>query len=212
MWTWIAVTEIALVALLVFEARDVVAGRWVAKPLASTGFLATAVAAGAADTPYGRVVLVALAFCWLGDVLLIPKPDAIFRLGVLAFLLGHVGLVAAFLRFGVSPVATAAAAAVLVLPAAGVLRWLGPRVPAGLKGPVVAYVAVISAMLACAVGAAVRPGGEWLLLGAALFYVSDLAVARDRFVQPGFANRIWGLPLYYHATLVLAASVALVEA
>jgi hypothetical protein len=46
-----------------------------------------------------------------------------------------------------------------------------------------------------------------VLVGALLFFVSDLAVARDRFVSPGFANAAWGLPLYYAATLVLAATV-----
>jgi len=44
-----------------------------------------------------------------------------------------------------------------------------------------------------------------LLTGALMFLVSDLAVARDRFVAQGFINRLWGLPLYYAAQLVLAS-------
>ena len=52
--------------------------------------------------------------------------------------------------------------------------------------------------------------GLWLLLaGAFAFYVSDLAVARERFVSSSFLNRAWGLPLYYGAQILLAASVAL---
>jgi hypothetical protein len=46
-----------------------------------------------------------------------------------------------------------------------------------------------------------------ILLGAGLFYVSDLAVARDRFIAPGFANAAWGLPLYYGGQLVLALTL-----
>jgi hypothetical protein len=47
-----------------------------------------------------------------------------------------------------------------------------------------------------------------LLAGAVLFALSDVFVARDRFVHSGFANRQWGLPLYFLAQLILAASVA----
>ena len=46
------------------------------------------------------------------------------------------------------------------------------------------------------------------LTGAAMFCVSDLSVARDRFVSPGFVNGAWGLPLYFGGQLLLAASVA----
>jgi uncharacterized membrane protein YhhN len=44
-------------------------------------------------------------------------------------------------------------------------------------------------------------------LGAALFFASDLLVARDRFVRPGLANRLVGLPLYYAAQVLLALAV-----
>jgi hypothetical protein len=48
---------------------------------------------------------------------------------------------------------------------------------------------------------------SWLLAAGAFgFYLSDLSVARDRFVAPAFVNRLWGLPLYYAAVLLLAAS------
>jgi len=44
-------------------------------------------------------------------------------------------------------------------------------------------------------------------VGAVLFFLSDLLVARDRFVAPGFGNRLLGLPLYYAAQLLLASAV-----
>jgi uncharacterized membrane protein YhhN len=46
-----------------------------------------------------------------------------------------------------------------------------------------------------------------LYAGAALFYLSDLAVARQRFVAPGFENKLIGLPLYYAGQLLLASAV-----
>jgi hypothetical protein len=41
-----------------------------------------------------------------------------------------------------------------------------------------------------------------------MFYASDLAVARDRFVARVFLNRAWGLPLYFGGQLVIAASMS----
>ena len=56
-------------------------------------------------------------------------------------------------------------------------------------------------------GAGPPPTADWdwrIPLGAALFIVSDVAVARQTFVQAAFANRLWGLPLYYGGQLLLA--------
>jgi hypothetical protein len=52
--------------------------------------------------------------------------------------------------------------------------------------------------------------GIWTIaLGASLFAISDLSVARDRFVARAFVNRLWGLPLYFAAQLILASTVGL---
>ena len=40
--------------------------------------------------------------------------------------------------------------------------------------------------------------------------LSDLAVARQQFVQPSRWNGLWGTPLYFLSQMVLAASIALV--
>jgi hypothetical protein len=62
-------------------------------------------------------------------------------------------------------------------------------------------------MVALSVGTTALLGNAWITVGAVMFYLSDLAVARDRFVAPGFTNRVWGLPLYYGAQLILALTV-----
>src|SRR5690606_4237677 len=90
MLPWILLTLVATALLLVAEARGSVAGRWVWKPLASTGFIAAALAAGAWQTTYGRLVLLALVLSWWGDVLLIPRTRAAFTAGLASFLAGHV--------------------------------------------------------------------------------------------------------------------------
>jgi uncharacterized membrane protein YhhN len=201
---FVALTVASVVALLAFERAGVRAGIWVAKPLAASGFVATGIAAGAASTPYGRWVLAALVLCWFGDVFLIPRgARRIFALGLASFLLGHLVYVGAFASRGLD----LAACAVAAVPAAAalwlVLRWLEPHLPSNLRAAVYAYTAVISAMLICAVGT----GETDIRLGALMFYVSDLAVARERFVAPSFWNKAWGLPLYFGGQLILAASV-----
>jgi uncharacterized membrane protein YhhN len=207
MLPWILLTWVAVAVLLVSEWRGARAGVWIAKPVASTGFVLAALAAGALDSTYGRFVLGALVLSWLGDVLLIPKAKASFLAGLASFLLGHVAFAAAFLVRGVSPLALGAAALPLAGAARAALRWLRPHVPDAMRAPVQAYVIVISAMVACAVGTVWAAGNPLVLLGALAFFVSDLAVARERFVENTVRNKLWGLPLYYGAQLLLASTV-----
>lgn len=69
----------------------------------------------------------------------------------------------------------------------------------------VVYAIAITAMLLLALGAP----SLLVRTGATLFYLSDLTVARDRFVRRRFANRLVGLPLYYAAQVLLALSCRL---
>ena len=204
---WIALCLISMFALIVAEYRKWPAVRAVAKVLASTGFVGAAVAAGALESGSGRWVLVALVLSWWGDLFLLGKSRALFLAGLVAFLAGHVAFCAAFSARGVQWVVLVCALAAAGLPAAGVGRWLFPGLDRGMRGPVVAYIAVISAMVALAVGTVAHAGNVWIAVAALSFYLSDLAVARDRFVASGFGNRAWGLPLYYGAQLLFATSV-----
>lgn len=207
MLAWILATLIAVAALLCSEWRGLRAGVWIAKPLASSGFVAAALAAGALGSLYGRIVLAALVLSWLGDVLLIPRSRASFAAGLFSFLAGHVAFAAAFVVRGIAPVALGAAALLAIGPILAALRWLVPHVPGALRAPVRAYVVVISTMVACAAGTTWAAGNPAILLGAVAFYLSDLAVARQRFVAQTFTNKLWGLPLYYGAQLLLASTV-----
>lgn len=207
MLPWAALTAIALIGLLAAEARGARPGIYVAKPLASAGFVGAAVAAGALGSGYGRAVLAALVLSWLGDVLLMSSRSAVFLAGLGAFLLAHVGYGAAFVLRGQDTMASAGALAVLSAPALAVAWWLRPRLPAEMRLPVFLYIGVITVMVALAVGT-VAAGAPWVLLaGAVAFYLSDLSVANDRFVREDFGNRLWGLPLYYAAQLCFAWTV-----
>ena len=76
-----------------------------------------------------------------------------------------------------------------------------------MRRAVALYASVISIMLAFAVGTVVARFDPRILAGALLFYLSDLLVARQRFVAPGLVNRVVGLPLYYAGQVLLAWSV-----
>ncbi len=198
---------IAFTAALVWaETAESSALRWF-KMVASTGFLAIAVSVGAPSSTYGRIVLAALALSWIGDLLLTYRSRSAFLAGLVAFLLGHVAFVAAFWSLGIGVVYAVVAAVVVAVIAIVVLRWLAPHV-GDMKGPVVAYVGVISVMVMFAFGAFGNGASVLVPVGAMLFFVSDLFVARNQFVAPDVANRIWGLPLYYLAQILLALSTA----
>ena len=197
------------VGLTLLAERDGSSWRIWPKAAASTAFLGIAVASGAADTAYGRWVLAALALGWVGDAALALRHRRWFVIGLAAFLLSHLAYVGGFLEIDLRAIAAAVGLAVLAVPAALVGRWLLPHVGRDLRVPVIAYIVVITVMVAAATGAACD-GAPWPVLPAAgLFYLSDLLVARERFVAPGFANRLIGLPLYYTAQVLFAVSTGM---
>jgi len=198
---------VSLAALMGGEYKQnikVIAG---AKTIASTAFIITAYRNGAFENLYGQLVFAALVLSWWGDVFLIPPSERIFKLGIFAFLLGHFGFAGAFISLGFDFGGAIFGLCAVLLIGSLVIRWLYPKLETGMRLPVIAYVFVISSMVVCACanfGATQRAD---ILVGATMFFVSDLAVARNRFVSEGFSNKIWGLPLYYGAQLVLAYSI-----
>jgi uncharacterized membrane protein YhhN len=180
---------------------------WIIKPLAALTFIAAGYLLGALETTWGTILFVGLLFAALGDVLLIPKGKRTFLFGLVAFLLGHVAYAVAFFVRGVAWSWTLGATVALIAVSVPVLRWLWPHVEKKMQIPVAAYIAVITSMVALALGTFGARGGWCVVIGAIGFYLSDLAVARERFVKHEFLNRLWGLPLYFGAQLVLAASV-----
>jgi len=193
-------TLVGLAMLLAGERRQIPWLRYAGKPLASAGFLIIAVCAH----PYGSfatTIVVGLALGAIGDVALLWKRG--FVLGLGAFLLGHAAYAVAVAQ--VVPVAQwlSPLAIVPIAAALGALAWLWPHLGA-MRAPVIAYVIAIAIMVI----AAIALGRPRFLAGAILFFASDLGVARDKFVAPGFSNRAWGLPAYYAGQLLIASSIA----
>lgn len=203
----IALTLLALPALLIAEYRGNRAGKCLFKPLASTGFVLTALLAGAVESLYGQIILLGLMLSMAGDVLLIGQSRRAFLAGLVTFLLGHVAYAVAFAHRGIDPIAMLLAGIILGLVCFGLGRRYLPVIEPTMRKPVVAYAAIISIMLALAVGTQVMASAPLILAGATLFWLSDLSVAANRLIRPAFLQRAWGLPAYFIGQLLLALSI-----
>ena len=200
---WIAMTLLVAAQLWIAQSHRRWL-EWLAKPAAAVVFVLAGLAAGALSTTWGTILFAGLVLSAIGDVLLIPHDKRAFLGGLVSFLLGHVAYAVAFVVRGVEWLWVGLAALAMVGVAAPVLRWLWPHVDRPMRGPVAAYIVVITAMVALAVGT-LEP---WLVVGAVGFYLSDLSVAKGRFVGQSFGNRAWGLPLYFFSQLVIATAAA----
>jgi uncharacterized membrane protein YhhN len=208
-WALLALAGAAAVADWVAVARrpEGRALEYVAKPLTLIVLIGVAVALDPEDGTQRGWFVAALVLCLAGDVFLM-LPNEQFVAGLASFLLGHVAYVVGFTledgfsAFGLVP-------GVVVVVVAGAI--LGRRVLSAVRrgsetelvGPVVAYIAVISAMVACAIGS----GDPVAVAGAVLFYGSDLTIALTRFERP----RPWGpltiMVTYHLAQALLAVSL-----
>ena len=136
------------------------------------------------DPAHGDVrawFVVALALSLAGDVFLMLPSDR-FVAGLASFLLAHVAYVIGLTRDGGSAGAIAVAAVPVVI-VVGILgaRFVRAARAAGqneLVGPLVAYMAVIAAMVTCALAS----GNALAAGGAVLFMASDALIAETRFV------------------------------
>ena len=203
-------TGVGLVGLLFGEWKDLPGVRAVSKPFASLGFIVAAIGFGALDSRYGNIVLAGLVLGAIGDVCLLGQAKQYFIAGLVSFLLGHIAYVVAFSGLPISPASALLAAAVMTPLMAVIARWVFPHAP-DMRVPIGIYMLVIAAMCVVAIGAGAA-GAPWMIpVGALMFTASDIAVVRDRFVAPGFMNRLWGLPLYYAAQLIIAWSIMAVN-
>ena len=201
-----ALLALAVAALLWAEWKSSSFGVALTKPIASTIFMIAALLAGALTSTYGQLIFLGLILSWLGDVFLIPKRQIFFVFGLGSFLLAHLAFACAFILLPLESSSLAIVAMAISVFAIFVVRWLWPHLPGNLRLPVVAYLGAISLMVVLA-GGTVTFVGPLLLTGAILFAISDVFVARERFVSSSVTNKLCGLPLYYAAQLLFALSI-----
>ena len=199
----------ALGVLLTAEYRERRGLKIVAKAAASAAFVALGALRWMPGDTFGAWTVLGLLLSAGGDLALaLPRG---LPAGMGLFLAAHLTYLAAWhalLPVGSWPWGILAP---LVLVAVLVVRWLWPHL-GRLRWAVAAYITVITLMVWGALslwrsGGAAQ--GGLVAAGAVLFWLSDLAVARNRFVSKAFVNRAVGLPVYYAAQLLLAFAVGM---
>jgi uncharacterized membrane protein YhhN len=211
-YPWVATIRVALVALVAVGVVGMLVvwqyslgsrARMMTTVLASTSYVLVALAGGGLLTGYGRLAVAALLLCWLGDLL---GPGA-FKVGLVAFLLAHLAWIGAFYCRGIESRRFLVGFPLGLCVSAVAFLWVFPHLPPDDVPAVLAYTLVITVMLVTACSSRAGASYRLILLGAMLFYVSDLFVARARYVSPGRINQFVGYPLYYGSCVLLALSV-----
>jgi uncharacterized membrane protein YhhN len=204
----LVVTVTLLIRAELLEKRRQV---YVFKPLSTLLVIATALLSllePAPDLTYTVGVVIGLLFSLGGDVALMFKESRkAFMLGLVLFLLAHVAYTVVFILLGRFSAWDLLSVGLLLAAGAGFYTLLRPNL-GSMRGPVIAYMVVISLMVnraaATLVSPAFTPGQAAMILsGAVLFYLSDVMLAANRFWRPWRYNRI-SLAFYYGGQLLIA--------
>lgn len=202
---------ILLFGVLYYEKKKNRIPRIITKSILSSLFVITALLQPRSVPAYFNYLFIGLVFCLVGDVCLALPQKKAFMGGLVAFLLGHVLYIFSFLSLIPSFYWFSPGVLIIVVISALIFLWLRPHLKSMLI-PVLIYILVITIM---AFGAwavfqksTLQISGRGLILtGALCFYVSDVFVARQRFIKEEFQNRLLGLPLYYIGQFLLAFSI-----
>ena len=164
---------------------------------------------------YYILILTGLVFCLGGDVCLALPQKKMFLMGLISFLTGHLFYIFGLFYLAETGIWTMAGTVIVLGISIPVYLWLKPHL--GSMGiPVAVYITIISLMVIGAFSIfgdynIKLSGRSTVFAGALLFYVSDVFVARHRFVKEEILNRFIGLPMYYAGQFLLAFSIGLVK-
>jgi len=210
----ILLAAVLLAGLLYCEKKEVLKAKLAVKTVLSSLFVLSAVIQPHPMGAYYGCILPGLVFCLGGDVFLALPGKKMFLYGLVSFLLGHVFYGVAFFHTAGVNLWTLAGLAVSLIVSSGVYLVLQSHL-GSMKIPVICYILVITIMVVGAWSMAGADELQWAgrlaaFAGAVGFYVSDVFVARQRFLKTDFVNRLIGLPLYYSGQFLLAFSVGII--
>ena len=198
-WAWVLLVGAGALAVCDWIAvgRGLRLVEYVSKPGALALLVGVALVLDPTHADVRAWFVVALVLSLAGDVFLMLPSDR-FVAGLASFLLAHVAYVVGLNLHGGSAAELALAAVPVALVAAVLAtRILRAVVAAGeraLAPPLIAYMVVISAMVASALAG----GIVWAAAGAALFFASDALIAETRFVRsPSTFTRV-AIMVTYH--------------
>lgn len=182
-WSLVGPAAVAALAYLFLTAR---AESWLRSATKTAAVALLALAAQVLGLPV--LLVLALAACALGDLLLSRDGETAFMGGVAAFAVGHLFYIALFLTLPQSdpsrllalPAGLPAVGLVLL---GGSAAWILAPKAGALKGPVLAYVPIILTM---GLAALTLGEGKALIIASAFAFVfSDLILAAEKFLLPG---------------------------
>ena len=204
-----------LFGLLYYEKKKDRLPLLIVKSILSLLFVLTALLQPHSVPAYYHYLLVGLIFCLIGDVCLALPQEKAFMGGLVAFLIGHIFYIFSFSSLTQVNLWISAGFFVLVGLSALIFLWLRPHLKSMLI-PVLLYILVITVMASGAWAVFLKSpfhvfGRRLLLAGSLCFYVSDIFVARDKFIKEEYRNRLLGLPLYYAGQFLLAFSVGFLK-
>lgn len=158
-----------------------------------------------------------ILFSLVGDVLLMLSPDKLFLPGLIAFLFAHVMYVIGFNL--PLPALSAWGFLLAIMIGIGGTRILRRIVAplhaqgqAGLRIPILVYGLIISIMLLSALLKLTDiswNAGAALLVGAFLFYLSDIILAWMKFIAPIQHGRNYNILAYHLGQIALIAGVVM---
>jgi len=205
---------LVVVALLIAELREDLRAQFFFKPLAALGFVILALQFGALETTYGKYILAGLIACAVGDIFLLSrKSEKLFKVGMVAFALGHIAYIAGFHEhhypyFNLA-VFRYVIIALIVTVAISFFIWLRPNLDKADVSFVFIYTAIIVVMTSASISRLNVEAQILVPFAAFMFAISDMFVARDRFVTPDSKNFLAITPLYFGAQALFALSTAI---
>jgi uncharacterized membrane protein YhhN len=170
-----------------------------------------------ADFATKKLVLAAIVFSWIGDVVLIfANIHALYFIGgLLAFLTVHILYIVLFYKekqqFPPIPLALFQwiGFGIIALFLVTLLSILLPNIK-DIQIPVCIYATTICSMLAMAFSAVnmwKTPANYWILGGAFTFVISDSILAFNRFYQPISNAALWIMITYLAAQFFIVAGI-----
>lgn len=143
--------------------------------------------------PTQNILLTALLFSWIGDVILLFSDigEIYFILGLVSFLISHLLYCVLFNRQFKEKIKRNAIIFIIgsILIACYLVGMLSVLFPSlgDLKIPVIVYASVISVMLLFAYNGLMtwkKPGNQYVFIGALFFVISDSILALNKFHTP----------------------------
>jgi uncharacterized membrane protein YhhN len=201
-----------LYLLLPFIGLDTI--NWYLKPFLLPFLLATVLIS--ADFQGKKLLLSALFFSWIGDIILMfaDKAEIYFILGLVSFLLSHILYIVLFSRQPKTAIKGNSVAlylgAILILGYFfGMVGLLFPKL-GPLQIPVMVYAIVITTMLYVAYKGSLsweKPAAYFILVGAIFFVLSDSILAFNKFYQTLPQSGFWIMSTYCIAQYLIVSGV-----